>query len=238
MSNARWSRPPTTTIRPNSSAPRARADGRRTPCAATPCACHGRPHHGRRSHAHQQPVRGIGGPCRISPTVGRNAQGNLVEGVWRAPAARPWPSCCPGAALRRWTSGSRERQAQGKAALAPVQAAEGRHIDVLLFSRQMHTLLKAGVPIMRALAGLQESATNRAMPRSSRPMREASIPAASCRWRWRAPEGVRPFYVAMVRVGETTGMLDEIFLRLFDHLEFERSCASRSSRRCATRCSW
>ena len=33
------------------------------------------------------------------------------------------------------------------------------HEDVLLFSRQMHTLLKSGVPILRALAGLQESAT-------------------------------------------------------------------------------
>ena len=33
-------------------------------------------------------------------------------------------------------------------------------IDLMLFSRQMYTLLKAGVPIMRALAGLQESTQN------------------------------------------------------------------------------
>ena len=39
--------------------------------------------------------------------------------------------------------------------------------DILLFSRQMYTLLKAGVPIMRALAGLQESTVNeRFKPRS------------------------------------------------------------------------
>jgi MSHA biogenesis protein MshG len=31
-----------------------------------------------------------------------------------------------------------------------------------------------------------------------------------------------PFYVSMVRVGELTGQMDEIFLRLSDHLEFER----------------
>jgi len=30
-----------------------------------------------------------------------------------------------------------------------------------------------------------------------------------------------PFYVAMVYVGETTGMLEEIFLRLYNHLEFQ-----------------
>ena len=43
------------------------------------------------------------------------------------------------------------------------QTLNERKIDVvelMLFSRQMHTLLKAGVPIMRALAGLQESAQN------------------------------------------------------------------------------
>lgn len=32
--------------------------------------------------------------------------------------------------------------------------------ELMLFSRQMYTLLKAGVPIMRALAGLQESSQN------------------------------------------------------------------------------
>jgi MSHA biogenesis protein MshG len=31
----------------------------------------------------------------------------------------------------------------------------------------------------------------------------------------------------MVRVGETTGRLEEVFLRLFDHLEFEREMRSR-----------
>ena len=30
------------------------------------------------------------------------------------------------------------------------------------------------------------------------------------------------FYLSMVRVGEMTGRLEEIFLRLFDHMEFER----------------
>src|SRR3569623_798994 len=36
-----------------------------------------------------------------------------------------------------------------------------RPIDVQLFSRQMYTLLKAGVPIIRGLPGLQDSAINK-----------------------------------------------------------------------------
>lgn len=97
------------------------------------------------------------------------------------------------------------------------------HVDILLFSRQIHTLLKAGVPIMRALGGLQESATNPAMKavigdvkESLEAGRELSVSLA------RHPEVFGSFYISMVRVGEATGLLDEIFLRLFDHMEFER----------------
>ena len=38
--------------------------------------------------------------------------------------------------------------------------------DLMLFSRQLHTLLRSGVPILRALAGLQESTANVAMRRT------------------------------------------------------------------------
>ena len=38
----------------------------------------------------------------------------------------------------------------------------------------------------------------------------------------RHPKVFTPFYLSMVRVGEMTGRLEEVFLRLFDHLEFER----------------
>src|SRR5471030_2533323 len=45
--------------------------------------------------------------------------------------------------------------------------------DLMFFSRQMYTLLKAGVPIMRALAGLQESATNKTFAAVIRDIRES-----------------------------------------------------------------
>ena len=47
------------------------------------------------------------------------------------------------------------------------------HIDLLLFSRQMHTLLKSGVPIMRALSGLQDAAINPEMKRVIGEIRES-----------------------------------------------------------------
>ena len=38
----------------------------------------------------------------------------------------------------------------------------------------------------------------------------------------RHPAVFSAFYVAMIRVGEMTGRLDDVFMRLFKHLEFEQ----------------
>jgi len=101
-------------------------------------------------------------------------------------------------------------------------------IDVQLFSRQMYTLLKSGVPIMRALAGLQESSTNKSFAKLLRDLRESLDTgrelSAALR---RHPEVFSPFYLNMVRVGEMTGMLEEVFMRLFNYLEFDREMRER-----------
>ena len=101
-------------------------------------------------------------------------------------------------------------------------------MDVQLFSRQMYTLLKAGVPIMRGLAGLQESAVSPAFGRVIKDVRESldagrELSSAMARH----PKVFSSFYLSMVRVGEMTGRLDEVFLRLFDHLEFDRDMRAR-----------
>jgi MSHA biogenesis protein MshG len=101
-------------------------------------------------------------------------------------------------------------------------------MDVQLFSRQIYTLLKSGVPIMRGLAGLQESAINSAFGRVIKDLRESldSGRELSAAMR-RHPQVFSAFYLSMVRVGEMTGRLEEVFLRLFDHLEFDRSMRER-----------
>lgn len=97
------------------------------------------------------------------------------------------------------------------------------HTEVLLFSRQMYTLLKAGVPIMGALKGLEESTNNPGFADVVRDLRESldsgrELSASLARH----PDVFNAFYVAMVSVGEQTGRLEEVFLRLFHHLEFEK----------------
>jgi len=95
--------------------------------------------------------------------------------------------------------------------------------DLMMFSRQLHTLLRAGVPILRALAGLQESAVNQRFKQVLANVRhslESGIELSMC---FAQQAGVFDnFYVAMVRVGEMTGRLDDVFMRLFKHIEFEQ----------------
>ena len=100
--------------------------------------------------------------------------------------------------------------------------------DLLLFSRQMYTLNKAGVPILRAFAGLQSSATKPAMVELCQDIRNSldqgrDLSAALSRH----AELFGTFYIAMIRVGELTGRLTEVFLRLSEHMEFERDVRER-----------
>lgn len=100
--------------------------------------------------------------------------------------------------------------------------------DILVFSRQMYTLNKAGVPILRAFAGLQASATKPAMIEMLKDIRSSldqgrELSAALARHQ----EVFGAFYISMIRVGEMTGKLTEVFLRLNEHMEFERDVRER-----------
>ena len=95
--------------------------------------------------------------------------------------------------------------------------------DLILFTRQMHTLQRTAVPLLRALAGLQESTANRSLAAVLQDIiysldqgRELSAALA------RHPAVFSDFYVAMIRVGELSGRVAEVFNRLFVHLEFEK----------------
>ncbi len=155
---------------------------------------------------------------------GRNGRGEAVQGVLEgadsgAVAGQLFglgvvpleikPSAAPAA------EGSGFSWSFGKKKIDPM--------EVLLFSRQLYTLLKAGVPIMGALKGLEDSSVNPRFAEVVRDLRESldsgrelSLSLA------RHPEVFNQFYTSMVSVGEQTGQMEEVFLRLFHHLEFEK----------------
>ncbi len=107
-------------------------------------------------------------------------------------------------------------------------------VDLLLFCRQMATLLKAGVPLLRALKSLEESATNRRFARVLADLRQQLEAGRELSVALRAHDRVfTPFVVSMVRVGELTGRLPEVFDGLYRQIGFTRD--SREQVRTALR---
>jgi len=159
---------------------------------------------------------------------GRDAQGAVVRGVLEGPDS---------GGVAGQLSGQGITPVEIVATGAPVEKGEARFRlfrekipaeDVMLFSRQMYTLLKAGVPILRALAGLQESARSSAFAAIIGEIRAALDSGRELSAALRQhPKVFSPFYVNMIQVGEMTGMLEEVFLRLFHHLDFERGMRER-----------
>lgn len=100
--------------------------------------------------------------------------------------------------------------------------------DCLTLTRQLYTLQRAGVPLLRSLAGLEASTSHPGVIRLLQDVRasldqgrELAVAFA------RHPAVFSAFYVAMVRVGELTGRLTEVFQRLAAHLEFELDIRAR-----------
>lgn len=154
--------------------------------------------------------------------TGRDTDGQLVQGVLEG---------ADSTAIATQLFGSGVTPVEiGETSLPPAAGSGGwvlrkpkvTPMDLTLFSRQMYSLLKAGVPILRALAGLQESSVNPAFKDTLRGLRENLESGRNLSASMHRQGGVfSPFYTAMVFVGETTGRLEEIFLRLFEHLEFQ-----------------
>ena len=152
---------------------------------------------------------------------GRNGAGQMVEGVVDAPDTAAVAAQLAGAGVIPI------RIALEQKALALGGKGWGFSkkvgiLDLLMFSRQMYSLLKAGVPILRSLDALNQSATNPVMRDALVNVRQNLEGGRELSAALENQNGLfSPFYVAMVKVGETTGQLEEIFLRLYHHLEFQ-----------------
>ena len=154
---------------------------------------------------------------------GRSSTGELVQGVLEGADSGAVAAQLSGSGITPVEIGTASKPG-GDSARSLLKRFIRRRVEtveLLLFSRQMYALLKAGVPIMRALAGLQESATNPTFKEVLLDIRESLDNGRPLSASMQRTAVFSPFYIAMVYVGETTGMLEEIFLRLYNHLEFQ-----------------
>ncbi|MEA3545574.1 MAG: type II secretion system F family protein, partial [Thermodesulfobacteriota bacterium] len=100
--------------------------------------------------------------------------------------------------------------------------------DLILFCRQMYALISAGVPLVRALRGLVETARNpilgEALDRVVIDLESGMELSGAFS---RHPQVFPALLCRMVQVGEVTGKLDEVFIQLAIYFEREKETISR-----------
>lgn len=93
-------------------------------------------------------------------------------------------------------------------------------IDLIMFCRQMHTISKAGIPLIKGVRGLAASLRHLPFQRALNDVVEQleSGIELSVAMR-RHPQIFNNLFVSLVSVGENSGQLDQAFLQLSQYLE-------------------
>ena len=95
--------------------------------------------------------------------------------------------------------------------------------EQIIFSRQMYSLIKAGLPLDKALKGLEASVTNLAFKRLLSDvivsLENGSDLATSLQ---RHPQVFSQLFVSLIHVGENTGRLDQAFNEISRYLSLEQ----------------
>ena len=155
---------------------------------------------------------------------GRTARGEAVTGTLEAESAEAL-------ATHLFTRGITPIDIQAAAAshdaLGEIWRMLGggapRITDLILFSRQMYAITKAGLPLLRGMQSIAASTPNRILRATLESVienlqagRELSFALG------RFPEVFSKFYVSVIRVGESSGTLETAFLRMYEFLSTQK----------------
>lgn len=125
----------------------------------------------------------------------------------------------------------REKPAGTHAVLAALDRLQTVSIYALaVFTRQLATLLQAGVPIARSLDALVQQSIDRKLTRAVEGLaKDVKEGLPLSRAMMKQGHVFSPIYVSMVRAGEISGAMDEILDRLAGYLEREFELRRRVS---------
>lgn len=100
--------------------------------------------------------------------------------------------------------------------------------ELIVFCRQMHALTRAGIPLIRTMRGLAETTRSPALAEVLSDVTSRLEGGMTMATAMQAhPKVFSELFVAMIHVGENTGMLDDAFKRLSEILELERDTKRR-----------
>ena len=157
---------------------------------------------------------------------GRDAQGKQVTGVVDAATEN--------AAADQLMSRSviplelNESKEKASFTLATLFQSKVALDELQIFSRQMYSLTRSGIPILRAIAGLSETTHSQRMRDALNDISEqltSGRPLSSAMNHH--PDVFDTLFVSMVHVGENTGKLEDAFIQLSGYIEREQETRRR-----------
>ncbi len=95
--------------------------------------------------------------------------------------------------------------------------------DLILFCRQMYTITRAGIPLLRGIKTLADSTENVVLRDALHEVvssLQAGRDLASSMSRH--PDVFSKFFISIIRVGENSGTLPNAFLRMYEYLTIEK----------------
>ena len=100
--------------------------------------------------------------------------------------------------------------------------------DLVLFSRQMYTITKSGIPLLRGLRGLGATTHNAVLREALEDVVDSLEAGRDLAASFgRHPQVFSQLYTSIIAVGESTGTLEEAFLRLSEYLSRDEQMQNR-----------
>lgn len=160
---------------------------------------------------------------------GRNLEGTQVNGVVEAPSEE----LAAESLINKGIIPTSIVHGNGSGGIASIDISQwfvpAIPLEVLvIFCRQMYSLTKAGVPLLRAIKGLSTNAHNKQLKQaledvSSELTNGRSLSASMAMH----PNVFSSLFISMVNVGENTGRLDQVLLQLSGYYEQELETRKR-----------
>jgi MSHA biogenesis protein MshG len=100
--------------------------------------------------------------------------------------------------------------------------------DLVMFSRQMFSLTKAGIPLTRAINGLLQTTNSPALKKALEIIYSDLNAGTNLATAFKKHDHIfAPLYVSLIHVGENTGQLEKAFQQIAGYLELEQKTKQR-----------
>jgi len=100
--------------------------------------------------------------------------------------------------------------------------------DIIMFSRQMYTLQRAGVPVIKGITGIAQSTRNLRLQEILYDVADHLDAGRDMAGSLSRHSNIfSPLYISIIQIGENSGALDEAFLRIYEYLMREKDTRDR-----------